>query len=160
MQVTITFGEVVHNTRYLRNGQLPPHCADRQHGVWACADPLDVTIRDRSLEWSLEWFQLGAVDQDERTYTVAGRLDPRLIAAELSRVAHVVAVHAKLSGGVIHVSTIVTDEASDDDEMLNPVFQRELEIHNDYGAELLASVEFNVLSESLARRFALGERLY
>ena len=56
--------------------------------------------------------------------------------------------------------TVVKDEAYDDDEMLNAVFQRELEIHNDYGGELFASIEFNVLSESSARRFALGEKLY
>ena len=96
----------------------------------------------------------------ERISTVAGCLDPRSIAAELSRVAHVVGVYAKLSGGVTRMWTIVKDEAYDDDEMLNAVFQRELEMHNDYGAELLASVEFNVLSESSARRLALGEKLY
>ena len=160
MQVTITCGEVTHSTEHLGSGQLLLHCAEREHGDWGCAGPLDVTIRDRGLEWSQGQFQLGAVCKDEGIYTVAGRLDPGLIAAELGRVEHVVGVHAKPSGGVIRMWTVVKDEAYDDDEMLNAVFQRELEIHNDYGAELLASIEFNVLSESSARCFALGERLY
>ena len=58
------------------------------------------------------------------------------------------------------MSTVVTDQAYDDDELLNVVFQRELEMHNEYGAELLASIEFSVLSKSSAPRFALGEKLY
>ena len=98
--------------------------------------------------------------RNEAVYTVGGRLDPLLIAAELGRVQHVVAVRAKTSGGVTRMWTVMEDEAYDDDEMLNAVFQRELEIYNNYGGKLLASVEFNVLSESSARRFELGDKLY
>lgn len=50
MQVTtITYGAVIHSTKYLGNGQFPPHCAEREHGGWACADPLDVTIDRRRI---------------------------------------------------------------------------------------------------------------
>lgn len=151
MQFTITNEEGGLSTKDLGNGQLPLDCD------WNRAGPLDVvTIRDQPQGR----FPLDAVYRDETVCTVGGRLDPLLIAAELGRVDHVVEVRAKASGGVTHMWTVVEDEAYDDDEMLNAVFQRELEMYNDYGGELLASVEFNVLSESSARRFELGNRLY
>ena len=152
MQYTITHEEEV-STKRLGSGQLP---LDGDSG-WNWAGPLDVVvIRD----WPQGRCPLDAVYRNETVCTVGGRLDPLLIAAELGRVEHVVEVRAKASGGVTHMWTVMEDEAYDDDEMLNAVFQRELEIHNNYGGELLASVEFNVLSESSARRFELGDKLY
>lgn len=150
MQLTITHEDGV-STKRLGSGQLPPD------GDWNWAGPLDaVALRD----WPQGRCPLDAVYRNETVCTVGGRLDPLLIAAELGRVEHVVEVRAKASGGVTHMWTVMEDEAYDDDEMLNAVFQRELEIYNNYGGELLASVEFNVLSKSSARRFELGDKLY
>ena len=136
-------------------GALLPHCTEGGT-AWGSAGPFEITLMGTE---RLQ-FQPGAVHMDERIYTVADHLDPQLIAAELSRVDHVVAVHAGPSGEVTHVWTVVQDEAYDDDEKLSAVFQTELKLHSDYGGKLLASIEFHVLSESSARRLALGEQLY
>ncbi len=151
MQFTLTHEEEFFSTEDLCDSQLPPD------GDWNCAGPLDVvTIRDRPQGQ----FPLDAVYKNETVCTVGGRLDPLLIAAELGRIEHVVEVRAKVSGRVTHIWTVVEDEAYDNDEMLGAVFERELEMCNDYGGELLAAVEFNVLSESSARCFELGNQLY
>ena len=78
------------------------------------------------------------------------------IAAKLARVPAVVAVHADDSPGMTRIWTVLVE---DDDAALDAVFQRELELHDDYG-ERLASVEFHVVSQEVARSLALGDRIY
>ena len=78
------------------------------------------------------------------------------IAAKLARVPAVVAVHADDSPGMTRIWTVLVE---DDDATLDAVFQRELELHDAYG-ERLASVEFHVVSQEVARSLALGDPIY
>lgn len=78
------------------------------------------------------------------------------IAAELARVPAVVAVHASDSQGMTRIWTVLVE---DDDATLDAVFQRELELHDDYG-ERLASIEFRVVSQEAARSLALDHPIY
>ena len=75
------------------------------------------------------------------------RIAAERIAAKLARVPAVVAVHASDSQGMIRIWTVLVE---DDDATLDAVFQRELELHDDYG-ERLASVEFEELSNVVDR---------
>ena len=86
----------------------------------------------------------------------AERIAAERIADRLARVPAVVAVHASDSQGKIRIWTVLVD---DDDATLDAVFQRELELHDDYG-ERLASVEFHVVSQEAARSLALGDAIY
>ena len=79
-----------------------------------------------------------------------------MVAAELARVPAVVAVHASDSQGMTRIWTVLVE---DDDATLDAVFQRELELRDDYG-ERLASVEFHVVLQEAARSLALGEAVY
>ena len=85
----------------------------------------------------------------------AERIAAERIAARLARVPAVVAVHASDSQGMIRSWTVLVE---DDDATLDAVFQRELELHDDYGE--LASVEFHVVSQEAARSLALGDAIY
>ena len=84
------------------------------------------------------------------------RIAAQRIAAELARVPAVVAVHASDSQGMTRIWTVLVE---DDDATLDAVFQRELELHDDYG-ERLASIEFHVVSQEAARSLALGDPIY
>ena len=85
-----------------------------------------------------------------------GRLAAERIAAELARVPAVVAVHGSDSQGMTRIWTVLVE---DDDAALDAVFQRELDLHDDYG-ERLESVEFHVVSQEVARSLALGDPIY
>lgn len=160
MQFNRTRGGGVFSTRDPGSGQVPPD------GGWNRTGPMGAVKDVSSAQVPPDGggSRAGPMDAakvgDWPQGTVGGHLDPLLLAIELGRVAHVAEVRTKASGGVTHMWTIVEDGAYDDDETLNAVFQRELEIYDEYGGALLASVEFNVLSESSARGLELGSRLY
>lgn len=84
------------------------------------------------------------------------RIVAERIAARLARVPAVVAVHASDSQGMTRIWTVLVE---DDDATLDAVFQRELELHDDYG-ERLASIEFHVVSQEAARSLALGNPIF
>ena len=89
-------------------------------------------------------------------YTLGWDIDSDVIAALLSRVAYVDAIYVSNSAGQTHIWTLVAD---DSEAALDAVFERELELH-DYFGELLASVEFHVVSREAEGALGAAEKVF
>lgn len=135
-------------------GQLPP--AHRQPSE----DPLEECISTNADGTTREAARATvklpeSVCLDRTSCTTAWPLDSHPIAVRLARVANVVDVYVSGSRDMPQIWTVLS---KNDDATLAAVFERELELHDDYG-ERLASVEFYVVSQDAARLFALGEKI-